>query len=202
MIGLHVEPGPGVPTRRDFERLQARTATVAAQELNRQRMRSRTLIARDVRRVLGITPLKRIRSRISVPPAWRATKQRLRADGLALVHIWPARYFLKSGRGRRARASVALPAGARLADSAAVGGAFVAEGSKGRDVFRRGSRPRARTDSEGNPTWLPIKQQFVDTTGAGNRSIFGALEVLAGEWPRQMVGRLERELARMMARSR
>jgi len=185
--------------RRQLRALGKRTPVVAAQELNAQRRQSRTLITKMVRTALGITPARRVRNRVRLPLRGAATKAKLRAIGLALVHYWPARYFMKGKRNR-----FTVPAGGELIDSGATGGAFV-EKSPARGglltVYRRSAEPRTRTAADGDRTWLPIKEQNIATVRTGDRAIAATLAELSKLWPDRFAKRIQREINRLGLRA-
>lgn len=192
MIGLRLRLDTR-PVDAAFRRTRARGPKITAQELNAQRRQSRTRITRRLATELGVRPQRRIRNRIRLPLTGAARPERLRAIGLALVHIMPARWFLRGRKGE-----LVLPSGVKLIEGApATGRPFTAEARRGAaEVFRRGARPRQR-EKAGEPTWLPIKTQNADTGAAGDRAISAVVAELAREWPKRWEKRMERELRRI-----
>ena len=182
------------PVLRRLARLPARSRKITAQELNRQRTKSRTLMTRDLSRALGVRPQKRIRKRIILPRQGRATERKLRADGLSLFEVAPGRWFAKGSRGRGGGFTMVLAGGSELLNTRSTRGQpFRAMMPNGRaDIFRRVDPRRSGTVN----TWLPIQKVQVDISRAGYAARNRALNQLAREWPRQWQGRMKRELRR------
>ena len=172
-----------------------------AQELNRQRRRSRTLLTRAIAKGAGIAPQKRVRRRIRFPRNTQATPTRLVAVGLSVTSVFPARYFktLPPPGGRLVAVSAPDAAG-RIP----TGEAFAARMPSGhRGTFRR-LQPATWIRARRSERWrgrLPIgPSHFVDLSELTGRSIRRVLRELSREFPGQMERRLDRELRRAFTR--
>lgn len=168
-----------------------------AQELNRQRGQSRTLLTRRIAKGAGISPQKRVRRRIRFPRGSAARPNRLRAEGLALTSIYPTRYFRALPPPGGELRDVELP------DSVGrvpVGGRFEATMGTGRSDTWRKLEPRVWAQARRGQYWrgrLPIAPaQYVDLSDLTDRSLRAVLRELGQDWPRRMNARLVRELRR------
>jgi hypothetical protein len=185
---------------RSIPKLRKANKRITAQELNRQRAKSRTLMTRELKGALGVRPQFRIRRRIVLPRSTRATERNLRAEGFALLALMPARYWVSRGRGRGGKANISLPPHTRIATTVATRGQpFVApmRGSKP-GAFRRGANATHRQRSDGQWTALPIKTVWVDTSRPAAAALDRALTQLSREFPGQWANRMRREIKRTM----
>lgn len=176
--------------------LQHRVSLATAQELNRQRRRSRTLLTRNLSRILGVRPQRRIRKRILLPRAGQATRFNLRAWGLSLYEVMPARWFTEDGRTNIRRGGGITVSNTRSTR----GKPFWATTKSGRrDIFRRAhpSRPRNRP---GIDPQLPIQAMMMNTSIVGQRVRQFVLNKLAYEWPDIWTARIRREIRRTFRR--
>lgn len=185
-----IQPSIQLDTRqvvRALRRLPERLNKITAQELNRQRQQSRTLMVRGLVRALNVKPQKRLRRRIVLPRGGRATPRKLVATGLSLVESMPARWFARGKRGRGGGFALDLPSGTRVIQNRPMDGApFKATMRSGfENVFRRAGKAS-----------LPIIALNVDTTRPGYAVRQATLLELARRFPEQYQRRVRRELRR------
>ena len=188
---------------RGLGQLPELTRKITAQELNRQRRQSRTRLIRGLTGALGVTR-KRAKGRIWLPRGGFARPRHLVASGLALIAVFPARWFAKGQRGRGGGFNLSLPSGTAVVERHAMTGqafrvqlprAPVVDVVRRRDPIKKGREK----DREGGRTWLPIQKLEVDVARVGARVLDGVLASLAREWPDRFARRFGRELKRRFA---
>ena len=191
------------PVLRRLAKLPMRTAVVTAQELNRQRKQSKGRMTKQLAKTLDVKPQKRINRRIWFPRNTQATPRRLRADGLSLFNVAPARWFTKGTRGRGGGITIAQPGGTSEIQRKPVTGQpfrIVAKNGAKLTVRRsavpnKGKRKDHRRD--GQRTWLPVYETQIDISKPAYAVRFGVLSQLAREWPKVWGNRMKRELRRV-----
>ena len=185
---------------RSLARLPGRTRKITAQELNKQRKRSKTLIVRGLANRLNIKPQKRVRRRVLLPRGGFATERKLRADALALVETMPGRYFAKGTRGRGGGFTLVTAGGSKIKNTRqTTGQPFFAEMASGHVGVMRRVDPKTKRYKGGDkkkPTWLPIQEVMVDTSVPGYAERQKALDKLGKEWNEQWTKRMKGELKR------
>ena len=107
----------------------------------------------------------------------------------------PARWFATTGRGRGTAITLNLPSGASVIQRRArTGKPFKATVKSHTGVFRRAARPARRETALGEPTWLPIVEEMVNTARPSYRVREDVLVHLAKRFPKEYNRRMSLEL--------